>query len=55
MGKHNRGGDDRFVGTEAAQAGNEGAVDLDAVDDEALEVVERRVAGAEVVDDDARP
>jgi hypothetical protein len=39
----------RLLGVEV-DAGDEGAVDLQLVDGEGLEVAERRVAGAEVVD-----
>jgi hypothetical protein len=39
----------------ARQAGDERAVDLDHVDRQPLEVGQRRVAGAEIVDRDAQP
>ena len=44
------GGHDRGVAGIRAEAAHERAVDLHRVDREALEVAERRVAGAEVVD-----
>ena len=47
------GGDDRRVLVLGADAVDERAVDLDDVEREALQARQRRVAGAEVVDEDA--
>ena len=55
MPQLDHGVDDGHVLLVLGQAAHEGAVDLDAVDGEAPQVLERRIAGAEVVDDDLDP
>lgn len=49
LGKADHGGDDGGIAGVAAQAGDEGAVDLQEVDGELLEVVHGREPGPEVV------
>jgi hypothetical protein len=55
LAQHRHGTHDGQVGALAGQALDEGAVDLELVQRKALEVVHRRVAGAEVVDGDRAP